>query len=149
MADMLANKVENGSGEACSGEACSGEASAGIMRTVVRSVAAQTAAVPAITMRTVAKRMMPGRLLLPICSVLGVLAAFAVVLAWFPRGEAVWNYPLHQIDAPAHYYFIRKILDEGGGAATHLWPNDAYYPPLFHLLAAGLVKAGELTRDLV
>ena len=75
---------------------------------------------------------------------LGVLAAFAVVLAWFPRGEAVWNYPLHQIDAPAHYYFIRKILDEGGGAATHLWPNDAYYPPLFHLLAAGLVKAGEL-----
>ena len=144
VADMSANKVENGSGEACSGEACSGEASAGIMRTVVRSVAAQTAAVPAITMRTVAKRMMPGRLLLPICSVLGVLAAFAVVLAWFPRGEAVWNYPLHQIDAPAHYYFIRKILDEGVGAATHLWPNDAYYPPLFHLLAAGLVKAGEL-----
>lgn len=139
VADMSANRVENGSGEACSGEA-----SADIMRTVVRTVAAQTAAVPAITVRTVAKRMTPGRLLLPICSVLGVLAAFAVVLAWFPRGEAVWNYPLHQIDAPAHYYFIRKILDEGVGAATHLWPNDAYYPPLFHLLAAGLVKVGEL-----
>ena len=75
---------------------------------------------------------------------LGVLAAFAVVLAWFPRGEAVWNYPLHQIDAPAHYYFIRRILDEGVGAATHLWPNDAYYPPLFHLLAAGLVEVGGL-----
>lgn len=136
VADVSANKAENGSGEACSGEA-----SADIMRTVVRTVAAQTAAVPAITVRTVAKRMTPGRLLLPICSVLGVLAAFAVVLAWFPRGEAVWNYPLHQIDAPAHYYFIRKILDEGVGAATHLWPNDAYYPPLFHLLAAGLVKS--------
>lgn len=79
---------------------------------------------------------------LPLCSVVGVLAAFAVVLAWFPRGEAVWQYPLQQIDAPAHYYFIRKILDEGIGAATHLWPNDAYYPPMFHLLAAGLVAAG-------
>ena len=71
VADVSANKAENGSGEACSGEA-----SADIMRTVVRTVAAQTAAVPAITVRTVAKRMTPGRLLLPICSVLGVLAAF-------------------------------------------------------------------------
>lgn len=84
------------------------------------------------------------RLALPLCSLLGVAAAFAVVLAWFPRGGAVWNYPLHQIDAPAHYYFIRKILDEGIGAATRLWPNDAYYPPLFHLLAAGLVQGGRM-----
>lgn len=52
--------------------------------------------------------------------------------------------PLHEIDAPAHYYFIRKILGEGVGAATHLWPNDEYYPPLFHLLAAGMIKLASL-----
>lgn len=82
----------------------------------------------------------PGRLAVPICMVLGVLTACTVVVAWFPKGSAAWNYPLHEIDAPAHYYFIRKIFDQGIGAATHLWPNDAFYPPLFHLLAAGLIK---------
>lgn len=81
---------------------------------------------------------------LPICMVLGVAFAFAVVVMWFPKGPDAWRYPLHQIDAPAHYYFIRRILDEGVGAATHLWPNDAYYPPLFHLLAAGLVAVSRL-----
>ncbi|KAA8815588.1 hypothetical protein EMB92_09015 [Bifidobacterium callitrichos] len=75
---------------------------------------------------------------------IGVLLAFAVVVAWFPKGDAAWQYPLHQIDAPAHYYFIRRILDEGIGAAAHLWPNDAYYPPLFHLLAAGLIAIARL-----
>ena len=54
-----------------------------------------------------------------------------------PARGGVWDYPLHQIDAPAHYYFIRKILDEGGRRGHPLWPNDAYYPPLFHLLARG------------
>ena len=82
----------------------------------------------------------PGRLAVPICMVLGVLTACTVVVAWFPKGSAAWNYPLHEIDAPAHYYFIRKIFDQGIGAATHLWPNDAFYPPMFHLLAAGLIK---------
>lgn len=77
---------------------------------------------------------------LRISSVLGVLAAFGIVLAWFPHVHSIWNLPIQQIDAPAHYYFIRKILNEGLGAATHLWPNDAYYPPFFHLLAAGLIK---------
>lgn len=77
---------------------------------------------------------------LRLCSLIGVLAAFAIVLLWFPRGVAAWTNPYQQIDAPAHYYFIRKILDEGVGAATHLWPNDGYYPPFFHLLAAGLIK---------
>lgn len=81
---------------------------------------------------------------LPACMTIGVLLAFAVVVAWFPKGSAAWQYPLHQIDAPAHYYFIRRILDEGIGAATHLWPNDAYYPPLFHLLAAGLIAIARL-----
>ena len=79
-----------------------------------------------------------------VCSVIGVALAAAIVWAWFPRGAAAWTNPLHEIDAPAHYYFIRKILDEGIGAATHLWPNDEYYPPLFHLLAAGLIKLAGL-----
>lgn len=79
-------------------------------------------------------------MMLPACSVLGVALALVIVVAWFPTGTAAWQYPLHQIDAPAHYYFIRKILDEGIGAATRLWPNDAYYPPMFHLLAAGLIR---------
>ena len=74
------------------------------------------------------------------CSVLGVAAAFGIVLAWFPRGGSVWNLPLQQIDAPAHYYFIRKILDQGLGAALRLWPNDAYYPPLFHLLVVAVIR---------
>ncbi|RBP97900.1 hypothetical protein CRD60_04785 [Bifidobacterium aemilianum] len=77
---------------------------------------------------------------LPFCSVVGVLLALACVLAWFPKGSEVWTLPIHQIDAPAHYYFIRRILDDGLGAATHLWPNDAYYPPMFHIMAAGLIK---------
>lgn len=85
-----------------------------------------------------------GRRAIPLCMVLGVLAAFAVVVAWFPKGSAAWSYPLHEIDAPAHYYFIRKILDQGIGVATHLWPNDAFYPPMFHLLAAGLIKLAAL-----
>lgn len=81
---------------------------------------------------------------LPMCSMLGVLVAFGVVLAWFPWGSPIWNLPLQSIDAPAHYYFVRKILSQGVGAATHLWPNDAYYPPLFHLLAAGLIRLARL-----
>lgn len=79
-----------------------------------------------------------------VCSIVGVLAAFGIVLAWFPHSSDMWNYPMHQIDAPAHYYFIRKLLDEGIAAATRLWPNDAYYPPLFHLMAVSLIKLGEL-----
>ena len=84
------------------------------------------------------------RIVLSACSVIGVAIAAVIVWAWFPRGSAAWTNPLHEIDAPAHYYFIRKILSEGIGAATHLWPNDGYYPPLFHLLAAGLIKLAGL-----
>ncbi|MDF7664426.1 hypothetical protein PT282_07115 [Bifidobacterium sp. ESL0763] len=81
---------------------------------------------------------------LPLSAVAGVLAAFGIVVAWFPNGAGAWSLPLQQIDAPAHYYFIRKILREGVGAALRLWPNDAYYPPMFHLIAAGLIAAGRL-----
>ncbi|WEV69260.1 hypothetical protein OZX73_08390 [Bifidobacterium sp. ESL0775] len=79
---------------------------------------------------------------LPLCSVVGVLAAFGVVLAWFPHTGDAWNLPLQEIDAPAHYYFIRKILREGLGAATRLWPNGDYYPPMFHLAAAAIIAVG-------
>ncbi|MDF7640202.1 hypothetical protein PT279_01135 [Bifidobacterium sp. ESL0784] len=83
------------------------------------------------------------RAALPVCSVFGVLAAFGIVLAWFPKTWDAWNLPLQEIDAPAHYYFIRKLLREGIGAATRLWPNDAYYPPMFHIVAAAIISAGQ------
>lgn len=94
----------------------------------------------ATTGRTGRKEWRLSRFVFPSCATLGVLLAALAVFLWFPNGSAAWLNPLQEIDAPAHYYFIRKILDEGVGAATHLWPNDEYYPPLFHLLAAGLIK---------
>ncbi|MCO6558970.1 MAG: hypothetical protein J6575_06085 [Bifidobacterium sp.] len=81
-----------------------------------------------------------GHAALPVCSILGVLAAFGIVLAWFPKTWDAWNMPLQEIDAPAHYYFIRKLLRQGIGAMTRLWPNDAYYPPLFHIFAAAIIS---------
>ena len=89
-------------------------------------------------------RLRSSRSTVRICSIIGVLCAAVIVLLWFPHGAAAWTNPLQQIDAPAHYYFIRKILDEGIGAATHLWPNDEYYPPLFHLMAAGLISLAKV-----
>ena len=82
--------------------------------------------------------------MLPLCSIIGVGIAFGVVMGWFPHTSMIWHYPLQQIDAPAHYYFVRRILGEGLDATTHLWPNDAYYPPLFHMLAAGLVQVASV-----
>lgn len=79
-------------------------------------------------------------LLYKVSRFIGVTVAFTIVVLWFPHTKDMWTYPIQQIDAPAHYYFVRKILDEGIGAALHLWPNDAYYPPFFHLLVAGLVQ---------
>ena len=58
------------------------------------------------------------RIALPVCSAIGVALAAAIVWAWFPHGSAAWTNPLHEIDAPAHYYFIRKILGEGVGACS-------------------------------
>lgn len=79
-----------------------------------------------------------------ICAVAGVLAAFIIVLAWFPSYSGIWRLPLQEIDAPAHYYYIRKIVKYGPVAALHLWDNGAFYPPVFHLLAAGLVALGRI-----
>lgn len=76
----------------------------------------------------------------PIASVLGILCAFTIVIVWFPKESSMWNNPIQQIDAPSHYYFIRKLMKEGIGAAFHLHPNGSYYPPLFHILCAALLK---------
>lgn len=89
-------------------------------------------------------RLQSSKIAYRLCCLLGVGAAFTIVVLWFPHTAAMWTYPIQQIDAPAHYYFIRKLLDEGLPAAARLWPNDEYYPPFFHVLVAGLVKLASL-----
>lgn len=75
-----------------------------------------------------------------IAGLIGMIVAFRIVLAWFPT--AVWDKPIQGIDAPSHYYFIRKLLNRGPGVLLTLQPHDGFYPPLFHTLAALLVKIG-------
>ena len=67
---------------------------------------------------------------------LGVFIAFMIVLLWFPGN--LWANPIQSSDAPAHYYFIDKLYEQGLGAAFRLWPNNEFYPPLFHILAYGI-----------
>ena len=81
--------------------------------------------------------------LLPwLTSIIGVASALCLVIAWFP--STVWNTPIVSSDAPAHYYFIRRLLDEGLGAALHLWPHNSFYPPLFHVCAYFVIKIAAL-----
>ena len=68
-----------------------------------------------------------------IAMLIAVGCAFGMVLAWIPSN--VFGMPIQSSDAPGHYYFIRKLMDEGLGAALRLWPNDTFYPPLFHIIA--------------
>ena len=83
------------------------------------------------------------RVLLPwITSIIGISSALCLVIAWFP--STVWNTPIVSSDAPAHYYFIRRLLDEGLGAALHLWPHNSFYPPLFHVCAYFVIKIAAL-----
>lgn len=83
------------------------------------------------------------RALLPwLMSIIGIASALCLVIAWFP--STVWNTPIVSSDAPAHYYFIRRLLDEGLGAALHLWPHDSFYPPLFHICAYLVIKIAVL-----
>ena len=83
------------------------------------------------------------RTLLPwLTSIIGIASALCLVIAWFP--STVWNTPIVSSDAPAHYYFIRRLLDEGLGAALHLWPHDSFYPPLFHVCAYFVIKIAAL-----
>lgn len=81
--------------------------------------------------------------LLPwLTSIIGVASALCLVIAWFP--STVWNTPIVSSDAPAHYYFIHRLLYEGLGAALHLWPHDSFYPPLFHVCAYLVIKIAAL-----
>ena len=83
------------------------------------------------------------RALLPwLTSIIGIASALCLVIAWFP--STVWNTPIASSDAPAHYYFIRRLLDEGLGAALHLWPHNSFYPPLFHVCAYFVIKIAAL-----
>lgn len=83
------------------------------------------------------------RALLPwLTSIIGIVSALCLVIAWFP--STVWNTPIVSSDAPAHYYFIRRLLDEGLGAALHLWPHNSFYPPLFHVCAYFVIKIAAL-----
>lgn len=77
---------------------------------------------------------------MPMACFCGTLVALLIVLAWFPRDSAVWTHPIHAIDAPSHYYFVRKLLNDGLSAAMRLNPNDGFYPPLFHLIVYGLIQ---------
>ena len=78
--------------------------------------------------------------LVPLASVAGVAMAFGLVVAWFPKTWEMWNMPIQAIDAPSHYYFIRKLLRDGLSVAFELNPNDSFYPPLFHLMVYCLIK---------
>ncbi|MCH4855505.1 hypothetical protein LF921_08235 [Bifidobacterium pseudocatenulatum] len=83
------------------------------------------------------------RVLLPwLTSIIGISSALCMVIAWFP--STVWNTPIVSSDAPAHYYFIRRLLDEGLGAALHLWPHNSFYPPLFHVCAYSVIRIAAL-----
>lgn len=83
------------------------------------------------------------RALLPwLTSIIGIASALCLVIAWFP--STVWNTPIASSDAPAHYYFIRRLLDEGLGAALHLWPHNSFYPPLLHICAYFVIKIAAL-----
>ncbi len=78
------------------------------------------------------------RLLLSSC--LGLLLSFFMVIRWFPKTWNMWNLPIQAIDAPSHYYFIRKLMKNGLSAALELNPNDGFYPPLFHVLVYLLIS---------
>ena len=82
--------------------------------------------------------------LVPLACLAGVAMALGLVIAWFPKTWEMWNLPIQAIDAPSHYYFIRKLLRDGLSVAFTLNPNDSFYPPLFHLLVCGLIKAAGL-----
>ena len=82
--------------------------------------------------------------LVPLASLVGVVMALGLVIAWFPKTWEMWNLPIQAIDAPSHYYFIRKLLRDGLSVAFELNPNDSFYPPLFHLLVCGLIKVAGL-----
>ncbi|GAA1689278.1 hypothetical protein GCM10009808_02710 [Microbacterium sediminicola] len=77
-----------------------------------------------------------------IWSTLGIGLSLAFVACWLP--PELWTLPIQGPDALAHYQFIRELFDDAGQGAMSLWPGGSYYPPLFHLLAAGVIGAAQL-----
>ena len=71
---------------------------------------------------------------------LGLLLAFLIVASWLPKTWSMWNLPIQAIDAPSHYYFIRKLMQNGMSVVWELNPNDSFYPPLFHVLVYVLLS---------
>ena len=71
---------------------------------------------------------------------LGVVFAFLIVASWLPKTWSMWNLPIQAIDAPSHYYFIRKLMQNGLSVVWELNPNDSFYPPLFHILVYVLLS---------
>ena len=71
---------------------------------------------------------------------LGLLLAFLIVASWLPKTWSMWNLPIQAIDAPSHYYFIRKLMQNGLSVVWELNPNDSFYPPLFHVLVYVLLS---------
>ena len=72
-------------------------------------------------------------------SCFGLLLALLIVVIWFPKTWSMWNLPIQAIDAPSHYYFIRKLMRNGLSVIWELNPNDSFYPPLFHCLVYLLI----------
>lgn len=72
-------------------------------------------------------------------SCFGLLLALLIVVNWFPKTWSMWNSPIQAIDAPSHYYFIRKLMQNGFSVMWGLNPNDSFYPPLFHCLVYILI----------
>lgn len=79
-----------------------------------------------------------------LASFLGICLAFLIVLIWFPKSQSMWTLPIQEIDAPSHYYFIRKLMRNGVSAALALNPNGSFYPPLFHLLVYALISISSM-----
>lgn len=69
---------------------------------------------------------------------LGLLIAVVTVSLWYPK--VIWELPIQGFDAPSHYYFIQQLNTHGISKVFRLLPNGDYYPPLFSLLACGLMK---------
>ncbi|MDR2748740.1 MAG: hypothetical protein LBB10_02460, partial [Bifidobacteriaceae bacterium] len=85
--------------------------------------------------KEIVRRFKSKHFLFPFC---GLAVSFLIVFLWYPSN--LWQYPIQFTDAPAHYYFIEKLVSNGFGGALHLTLEGAFYPPLFHIVAAACVK---------
>lgn len=71
--------------------------------------------------------------------VLACALALIVVFLWYPL--ELFQFPMQNFDTPAHLYAVEKILNSGLSEVLHLSPSGGFYPPLFHIIAAGFSLA--------